>query len=578
MKLLRKHTLLAFVILQLIAAHIVYGQWTVSSRFFNQNGTDPNHTDAQRGRGAVFISGNSVWVGVNTLIYSEDTGKTWLKSGLHLAGTSRIHDINFFDSLTGAVATSDLGIMKTTDGGATWKQILLSGGLDFWKVHFNGSADIIHATGSDRGVCYTTTNGGTDWHETALGPFVSSMAIAPDHTVYVFSQKNYLVSGRGWINSSTDFGKSWKQDTLALIDGDSYTLSVDSCDAKRLYLLNEDWASSNDNTSEVFISTDAGHKWSAHIPNIVPYYTGALATTSNSLFVSTATEGILRSTDKGETWINIGGPTLDDDSRTIEPMNDNIIFALDEGGVIWMTMNSGGHLVKPIPPQQVSLRLHSIARVSDSIGSIIRLPLYAIAKGEQSGVDFIVHYPSHLLNLLDVKTPSGKRLDDETTSWQGRARVHVDASQMPVAPDSLIGYLDFVWTPLELSCAQVTFDSVSLTDRCLRATLSVSGGSIGNYPSCTTAAVGNVTGLSDVEFRMTPNPASEYATLTSHKYSGPVLLKFIDNLGRMIHTVDGGLSPAEGFKFNLSCIASGAYIVQIIAGKRVALTELIVSH
>src|SRR6185436_11882086 len=145
------------------------------------------------------VSGHTVWVGGNGLWYSEDTAKTWHRCGLQLPGTSVIHDINFFDRLNGVVATSDVGVLITHDGGATWKQILLSAGVDFWKASFNGSVNVIHATSSDKGVCFTSTDGGKTWKESYLGSFVNCMAIGSDHTVYVFAQKTTQQSGRGWI-------------------------------------------------------------------------------------------------------------------------------------------------------------------------------------------------------------------------------------------------------------------------------------------------------------------------------------------------------------------------------------------
>jgi photosystem II stability/assembly factor-like uncharacterized protein len=147
--------------------------------------------------GALAISGNTVWAGSNGLWYSEDTGKIWRKNSLLLQSSEFIHDINFFDKANGLVATSGGEVMVTHDSGKTWGQIL-STGSDLWKASFNGSIQVIHATGSEKGVCYTSTDGGNSWHESYLGPFVSCMAISSDHTVYVFAQKTYKFSGVGW--------------------------------------------------------------------------------------------------------------------------------------------------------------------------------------------------------------------------------------------------------------------------------------------------------------------------------------------------------------------------------------------
>ncbi|MFI5263266.1 MAG: T9SS type A sorting domain-containing protein, partial [Candidatus Kapaibacterium sp.] len=71
--------------------------------------------------------------------------------------------------------------------------------------------------------------------------------------------------------------------------------------------------------------------------------------TANAVYASsiindiTSPQGIYRSTDKGVSWKNIGGPFYAAyDSRTITCVNDNIVFVLDADGSIWETINSGG--------------------------------------------------------------------------------------------------------------------------------------------------------------------------------------------------------------------------------------------
>src|SRR5207248_2912379 len=164
-----------------------------------------------------------------------------------------------------------------------------------------------------------------------------------------FSPEVYLFSGLGWLYISTDYGRSWSGDSSHRVPGDSYTLSADSCNPQKLYLLNEDFVTSIDNQSEIFITANAGKTWQSVVAHDIPYFTGALASSQHLLFAGTTTDGIVRSADKGMTWESIGGPELEIDSRTIAPMSDNILFALDNQGFLWYTRNSGAHYLDTFP-------------------------------------------------------------------------------------------------------------------------------------------------------------------------------------------------------------------------------------
>jgi photosystem II stability/assembly factor-like uncharacterized protein len=519
------------------------------------------------GGGAMAICGNTVWVGSNTLWFSEDTGKSWHLAPLKLGGNTLIHDINFLDSMNGLVATSDFGIMKTSDGGSTWTQVLLGDGTDFWKVAFNGSPYVIHATGSSKGVCFTSTDGGNSWKQSTLGPFVSCMAIASDHTVYVFAQKPFDQSGLGWICSSTDYGLTWRSDTLSLADGDSYTLSVDSCIPNRLYLLNEDRASSNDGISEIFITSDAGKTWSSIQHHNIPYFTGALATTVNSLFATTNARGsetIIRSTDKGQTWTNIGDPAgiaFLTDSRAIEAMDDNILFALDAQNQLWYTVNCGAHYFPP--KKQDTLSDFSSARIiKDSNNITVHLPIYFHSLGAYGNVSMVMHYPPSSLKFLDAKLYNEKKFFVQQESWNGRTLLKISSDDLRADPNGLLGTIDFLWTPLESDCAPVDFDSIQ-SDGCLANQIGNFHGIIGSTSLCPTLGVAKDITPTEPIFSFSPNPAGDYGVIDSKNYTGKIIVTMVDNSGKVIKSISGNITSSEGFKFSLSDISSGMYTLRI---------------
>jgi photosystem II stability/assembly factor-like uncharacterized protein len=290
--------------------------------------------------GSVYFKDHVLWAGTFDLWFSLDTGKTWNQTKFY--NSSGISDINFFDKSNGLIATANDGVFLTDDGGQTWRRI--TGRTEFYKTSFNGSVNEICALSHSPNNFYTSHDGGVTFNKAPLTDYGLTFAIANDGTMWGFSYNAII----GEVSRSLDGGKSWN--IISTVDGDSWSLAADSCDSKRLYLLNEEWAWSNNNLSEIFISSDGGLSWVSSVSFPTKFFSGAMSTTSNSVFATTVEDhGTLRSTDKGLTWKNIGGPSVSRDNRAIFPVNDNIVFIIDTLGSVWATFNSGGDSV-PVPP------------------------------------------------------------------------------------------------------------------------------------------------------------------------------------------------------------------------------------
>jgi hypothetical protein len=124
---------------------------------------------------------------------------------------------------------------------------------------------------------------------------------------------------------------------LPSADADCWSIAVDSCDPDRLYRLNEDWAWTEDNISEILLSVDAGRTWTTTANRSVKYFAGGLATTENVIVASTVDgNGVHRSTDRGLTWMDIGGPSVGRDTRAIALIGDSIVVVADKQGSIWV--------------------------------------------------------------------------------------------------------------------------------------------------------------------------------------------------------------------------------------------------
>ncbi len=336
----------------LLLAQSASGQW---------KNVAPNLLDGTGFYGAMQFRDGIVWAGAESLWSSTDLGATWRQS-VNFAN-AEINDIAFFDRRNGLVATQRDGVFHTTDGGLSWQRVLPPG--SFPKVGFNGSAKIMHALDFS-GIFYTSTDGGGNWVKSNVsGGEARSFAIAPDRTIYVQLSQDYSNPYTGKVFISKDLGRTW-QPGAGIVDGDSYTVSADSCDPNRLCLVNEQIFNPSDGNAKLYLSADGGASWVTTASHPTLFYSGTLTTTSDAIFAGTldtdysAKYGIVRSTDRGITWQSIGGPGVASDTRNIAAMNRNVVFAADPSGSIWLTTNGGGDSAKSAPLGSLALTPKSL--------------------------------------------------------------------------------------------------------------------------------------------------------------------------------------------------------------------------
>jgi len=328
------------LLLMLVAVGSTQAQWQQAAPYLLP--PPLQHVGALRARGAV------AWAGTTALYYSNDTGVTWQES-MTFPSSSGVMDIAIYDSLEVLVGTQSDGLYLTTDAGQTWINMspnFSSAQPMYTQVAFDGSDSVLLALSYNSSTLYTSTNRGINWaanQTTNTSSGSLCFAIAADKTIYVES----YIGGRGWVTKSTDLGKTWSYGN-GNVDGDSNTLSADSCDPNRLYLVNENVVAQSTNLESDLnarIELTTGGSWRAVSVEPLNYYSGAMASTWNVLYLGTVPnggDGVDRSTDSGLTWQTIGGPTEEFDTRTIAAVNNNTVLVLDANGSVWRTTNSGG--------------------------------------------------------------------------------------------------------------------------------------------------------------------------------------------------------------------------------------------
>lgn len=155
---------------------------------------------------AVTGSGNDLWAaGHDTvIIHSDDGGQNWSLQNFDIDRGQPIMDLHFVDASTGYAIGAYGLMMKTTDGGESWDEFMVS--PDEW--HLNGIIDLgagqLVITG-EAGFSYTSEDAGETWLPIEM-PYPGSMFGA------VLAGDCIVAHGlRGNVQRSCDAGQTWEE-------------------------------------------------------------------------------------------------------------------------------------------------------------------------------------------------------------------------------------------------------------------------------------------------------------------------------------------------------------------------------
>ncbi len=280
--------------------------------------SDPNVVYVGTGehavRGVMTSSGDGVYK-------STDAGKTWKKIGLdETRHISRIvidpkNPNIVFVAAQGALyaPNKERGVFKSTDGGATWKNVL-------FVSDKSGAAELsMDATNSRILYAAMWEHGRLPWKVISGGP------------------------GSG-LYKSTDQGETWEKMKEGLPEEmGKMAIAVSRSNPEKVYALIE--SDSEKEAGGLFVSNDAGKKWSRitndhRLLQRAWYYIELFIDPKNDDTVYVMSAPALRSTDGGKTWENLSGTHGDFHDLWINPDNpQNMIISNDGGSAI--TFNGG---------------------------------------------------------------------------------------------------------------------------------------------------------------------------------------------------------------------------------------------
>jgi photosystem II stability/assembly factor-like uncharacterized protein len=245
--------------------------------------------------------------------------------------------------------TTGLGVLKTTDGGASWA--ITNAGLPTNNVlalaidpttpstlYASTDAGVFKST--DGAQSWTAANGGLDGAPQIV---VNALAIDPASPITLYAGTS------GGVFKTTNGAASWTSINAGLSGLAARVIAVDPTAPSNVYVGVDD--NVNYLNYGVFKSSDGGATWTK-IYSTPPGEDGgappitALATDPRSpsrLYVVVAFNQVLTSQDGGGTWSDLKAPADDVWSLAVDPASPGTIYVGTYGGLVFRTTDGGAH-------------------------------------------------------------------------------------------------------------------------------------------------------------------------------------------------------------------------------------------
>ena len=242
------------------------------------------------GRPATIYAGGS-----SGLSRSDDRGRTWTVLRARYGVSLAVDPRDPRHVLAGA-----RGIEASRDGGATWVDVFApSPGDEVHAIAFDPRDPRWVYAATDANGLLRSSDGGATWKYLQRGDLAPALAVHPDRGGTVFS-----AGGRGSFAVSTDHGDSWRYSSIPRL-ADVRSIAVAPSDPDTLYAFSDRGLPGA--VTRFARSTDGGGHWRV----LTARGLGIQALVvdperSRTVYAGTGGRGILRSTDGGASWRPFG--------------------------------------------------------------------------------------------------------------------------------------------------------------------------------------------------------------------------------------------------------------------------------
>jgi len=278
----------------------------------------------------------------NGVYHSRDHGSTWDRISLNIPASS-VTGIGVTSQ--GTVLAYSAGIVyRTTDSGIHWTagaDSVVFGGSPRFAFGPGGTAFL--GKGSELGtgdLLFRSTDGGNHWSTLIPAPGgrpprpAGLNGIAVDSTGCV-----YVVDISGKLSSSTDNGDTWNTLTYEPYWGGELDVRLSAGSNGEVALSTQ--------SNGLFLSTDKGGTWSKDA--------GFLSVSTNSLAASgsvhaAADSGVYRSLGPGSAWLRVIPGTYGQNPALLKFNSKGTLFAGMKGAGIFRSTNDGDFWTKLVPP------------------------------------------------------------------------------------------------------------------------------------------------------------------------------------------------------------------------------------
>ncbi|HYR45470.1 MAG TPA: hypothetical protein VER78_00600, partial [Thermoanaerobaculia bacterium] len=288
---------------------------------------------------------------------SLDAARTWVLAGAGL-------DLSLIRALAADPAAANTvyaamfdGVQKTIDGGGNWRSA--SGGLPVFPVYGlafqRGSPTALLAATSGGGLL-RSTDGAATWSASGQGLndlFISSIAVDPSNASILYAGTNHPYDGSNSqrVYKSSNGGGTWTQTTLDARGFSVSFLAVNPGKSAQVVAVSR-------GATGYFQSLDGGNTWT--VVTTDPVCGGVntiLFDPAGSTTYLAGTTGVCRSSDGGKTWLSSlvselasvetllwdpsSSSTLYAGASPAVPGGTGGVFISTDAGLTWQTLGTG---------------------------------------------------------------------------------------------------------------------------------------------------------------------------------------------------------------------------------------------